>query len=274
MKRKIARSACFEVNSSSSHSITIGPDNLDFILDSLYPNDKGIVELPGGEFGWGNEKTNDAYQKASYVAIDKGLDAVKSIIMKQTGAVDVVLLNDDDNYIDHQSHGTSPDSEEDIHNFIFNKNSWLFISNDNGGAPDSFYNVPEIKGDGTKVSNNTVVVKVFDDGKLVHSQEYKTTPNKAEIISDFVENVMDGGSWQPRYNGRQYNRPEDELDVPNKIVLEPRLTRFDSDVILSYSPYMKAREKNSSLEYKEYLKEAYEINKDKFHHLDVVIEKL
>ena len=59
------------------------------------------------------------------------------------------LPNDDWNspgygYIDHQSveGGEMNDllfDTEKLHNFIFNKNSWLFLGNDNSSPPNKFY---------------------------------------------------------------------------------------------------------------------------------------
>jgi hypothetical protein len=44
------RHGVFETNSSSCHSISISEDS-GGLLDVIYPNNDGIIELEGGEFG-------------------------------------------------------------------------------------------------------------------------------------------------------------------------------------------------------------------------------
>lgn len=147
--KKLIRKGVFETNSSSCHSISIAEGNE--LLDTLYPNKDGIVEIEGAEFGWEYEKYKDAGSKASYAmiyAIDWSRDKseefqqiLKDVIKKQSGAVDVVFKRKDNDfypygYIDHQSV-----EDEDLHymfeepellrRFIFDKNSVLITDNDN-----------------------------------------------------------------------------------------------------------------------------------------------
>jgi len=65
--------------------------------------------------------------------------------MEQTGAENVVA-HVEDGYVDHESCGTAPSSKEELRNFIFNKNSWVFGGNDNNSPDPTFYHVPEFKG--------------------------------------------------------------------------------------------------------------------------------
>jgi hypothetical protein len=145
MKRKIRRGV-FETNSSSTHSITISEGVLnDEMLDTIIPNEDGVITLTGGEFGWEVEEYNDALTKANYCAIDNAYDEEKmemlnQVIEEQTGARLVVHEFDDNwgspnwSYIDHQSRGTSDEafeSKEVLRQFIFNKNSILYTDNDN-----------------------------------------------------------------------------------------------------------------------------------------------
>lgn len=144
MKKKI-RKGVFETNSSSTHSISIAVGNNEGLLDTIVPNEDGVIVLTGGEFGWEIEEYNDAITKANYCAIDQlnndeRVEMLKRVIKEQTGAKMVTSIISDDwdngdySYIDHQSVGTSDEafeSEEKLREFIFNKNSILYTDNDN-----------------------------------------------------------------------------------------------------------------------------------------------
>lgn len=130
----LIRQKAFETNSSSSHSISVV--DRPFALDM--PSLKEGEEITSTEdFGWGIEKHNDFYTKLQYCIADNvNTELLKMVIEDETGVI--VDLQKGEGYIDHQSTGTASrelDSKEKIRNFLFNKNSWLFISNDNGG-PD------------------------------------------------------------------------------------------------------------------------------------------
>lgn len=156
---KIVRHNVFETNSSSTHSISINSDTE--LYDSIIPDKNGVITLTGGEFGWEWKKTNDAFVKANYCAVDvidnEDLkDMLRSVIIEHTGAKNVVFgfklkfIGEDystyDSYIDHQSEGTSHPaftSFENLKNFIFNPRSYLFIGNDNSEEPPNFYDIDE-----------------------------------------------------------------------------------------------------------------------------------
>lgn len=149
MKKTLIRPNVFETNSSSCHSLSIADDTKEFVMDTIYPNQDGIVKIYGGEFGWEWFKHNDAQTKADYAAqslyySNEHLDTLRDVIMEQTGAEDVIF-NLEDGYVDHDSHGIVPTDKESLRNFIFNKNSWLFGGNDNSTADPTFYHVPEIR---------------------------------------------------------------------------------------------------------------------------------
>ena len=120
MKYMQLRSNMFETNSSSMHSISIGPDCKEDMMDSssLRPDSSGTIELRGGEFGWSEEKFTDAYTKANYLAVwvkvysnqkEKDRKLLNAVLKKQTGAKKIEWAFSTDwkgrnlSYIDHQS---------------------------------------------------------------------------------------------------------------------------------------------------------------------------
>ena len=156
MKKKLIRMCVWETNSSSCHSVSIADDTKEFVLDSIYPDQNGVITLDGGEFGWDWFKHNDALTKANYAAVasmnnDSFRCVLVDVIKEVTGADCVEFLCSDDykssnhSYIDHDSYGVCPSNREDLKQFIFNKNSWLFGGNDNGSPDPTFYHVPEYR---------------------------------------------------------------------------------------------------------------------------------
>lgn len=156
MKKTLIRHNVWETNSSSSHSLSIADATKEFVLDTIYPDQDGVVTVKGGEFGWEWAKYNDADTKATYAAqqfaySSNKLDMLRQVIMEQTGADKVVFVGLEDGYVDHQSEGLLDDADEEkLRSFIFNKNSWAFTGNDNSSADPTFYHVPEFK-DGKKI---------------------------------------------------------------------------------------------------------------------------
>lgn len=151
--KKLIRTGVFETNSSSSHSISLGKDDLPFVYSPMLPDREGKIYLYSDHFGWEWSKYNDALTKATYVAIayknnDSMLESLVDLIKQTTGCYDVII-DVEDGYIDHQSYETAPSDIDDIKNFIFNSNSWLFTGNDNSYPPSMFYDVPVYNADGT-----------------------------------------------------------------------------------------------------------------------------
>lgn len=132
---RIIRHFVFETNSSSSHSISI-PDTME-LLDTLHPDENGEIRLGSGEYGWGYEEYNDAYNKADYAAVyangnEEHMSMLRGVIRMHTGAKEIVFLGD--GYIDHQSSDTCDEafsSPTRLMNFIFNPKAELIIDNDN-----------------------------------------------------------------------------------------------------------------------------------------------
>lgn len=191
---KKIRHNVFETNSSSTHSLSINDDSI--LLDTIIPDEYGIVTINGGEFGWEWEKFNDAYTKASYALTgvlyvedrETALSTLHDVIREHTLAEVVELVLDTtkenyDVYIDHQS---VEDGEMNnllfdktrLHNFIFNKNSWLFLGNDNSSAPNKFYDTKE------KVYKYKLV---FDDYPI-STWEFVEYPS-FEKIRDVITNM-------------------------------------------------------------------------------------
>jgi len=183
MKKVLVRKGVFETNSSSSHSISIADDTKQFVLDTIYPNQHGVVEVMGDEFGWEWFKHNDAVTKASYVAQqfkhnDSALETLAEVIKEQTGADEVKFIDLDNGYVDHDSYGIVPSDKESLKNFIFNRNSWLFGGNDNSTADPTFYDVPEFRDGRVVVPEYKYELSVEGYGKTT---KFKSKPNKEEI---------------------------------------------------------------------------------------------
>ena len=190
--KKLIRKGVFETNSSSSHSIAIATEDKEFVLDTIYPDQNGIVTIQGDEYGWEWFKHNDSETKASYAAQsfandDNQLDVLKEVIMEQTGANDVIFEGLDNGYIDHDSYGTTPRTKHELKNFIFNKNSWLFGGNDNSSPDPTFYHVPEIR-DG-KMIQPVYKFELSIEG-LDRTTKFLTEPSEEEL-GDAISTILD-----------------------------------------------------------------------------------
>ena len=145
MKKVLIRNGVFETNSSSCHSISISDETQPFVFDTIYPDLDGKITIKGGEYGRGVfTRHNDVKTKLSYALTSTlyGVDEnmLREIIQEQTSCDNIELLvSEDYNYIDHDSVDIVPRTKEELRNFIFNKNSWLFIAYDEGTPPPNFY---------------------------------------------------------------------------------------------------------------------------------------
>lgn len=217
--KQLIRKGVFETNSSSSHSIAIATEDKEFVLDTIYPNQDGIIVINGDEYGWEWFKHNDAETKASYAAQsfvndDDSLDILKEVIMEQTGATEIIFSGLSEGYIDHESYGIVPKTSRELKDFIFNKNSWLFGGNDNSEPDPTFYHVPEIR-------DGKVIVPVYKyelsiEG-LTKTTKYLEKPTDEELengIDSIMEDTLltDDGSfitdnsifWQISRNKERY----------------------------------------------------------------------
>ena len=180
---KKIRESVFETNSSSCHSLSIKSD--DILLDYLIPDKEGNINIYTDGFGWAWEKYNNAYAKASYCLTginyvdnkSKALTNLKEVIQEQTLCNNVNLFFKKANsscYIDHQSveNGEMNNLLFDklkLFNFIFNKNSWLFLGNDNEPTPNKFYDTEKL------IYKWKLSIK--DDWKILLENEYQITLN-------------------------------------------------------------------------------------------------
>lgn len=180
--KRIVRTSVFETNSSSSHSISLAKDSMEFVMDIIYPDQDGVITVYGQEFGWSWEKFNDAMTKLAYVLQDQQSkhDDIIEVVKEHTGALEVVFI-ENDGYIDHESCGTAHEvccSKDSIKNFVFNKNSWLFTGNDNGQPDPTFYDVPEFKGN--KMIMPRYVYELAIEG-LKKTTKYMHSPSDEEL---------------------------------------------------------------------------------------------
>ena len=198
MKKILIRKGVYETNSSSSHSISLATEDKEFVLDTIYPDQNGRIVLVGGQFGWEWFKHNDALTKANYAYqddVDK--DLLTEVIKEQTGADEVIFIDSENGYIDHDSSGTAPRTKEDLKNFIFNKNSWLFGGNDNQYPDPTFYDVPEIRGGRVILPDYKYVLKI--EG-LEKTTKFKTYPSDDDL-SEAIDSLLSDGVLLTEDNG-------------------------------------------------------------------------
>ena len=149
MKRQI-RKGVFESNSSSVHSITYSFEGRQ--ENKLPINKDGYIEVDFGHFGKEYEIYDSQYDKLSYLMtclayissmnINNVIyehDEFKNIeeaICNYTGAKGIKILGSVDPELDHQSipydgiEIINTYDEEEVVNFVFNKNIWLKTSCD------------------------------------------------------------------------------------------------------------------------------------------------
>jgi hypothetical protein len=195
MIKRLIREKVFETNSSSCHSISLGKDTgKQFLLDTIYPDQNGIITLTGGEFGWEWFKENDAFEKANYAAVasmynDSFRETLIQVIKDQTGCEEVIFnVIGETSYINHNSVGTCPTDYDGLKDFIFNKNSWLFGGNDNSSPDPTFYHVPEYK-DGKMIQPIYKWELVIDGFKK--TTKFLTFPSSEEIENG-LESLIGG----------------------------------------------------------------------------------
>lgn len=146
--KKLIRNSVFETNSSSCHSISIGESD---VYDSVIPDENGEIVLEPMEFGWEQERYNDAYTKMVYIWIyindwsgrneDEFMETFQRVVCSHTGATRVIMHKTNSEwypygYIDHQSVEGNEyhylfNDDQTLKQFLFDPKSWLVTDNDN-----------------------------------------------------------------------------------------------------------------------------------------------
>lgn len=155
MNKKV-RYSMFETNSSSSHSISL--KRREFVFDPLFPDRNGNIVVLQTDYYCDDFKFNDSCQKLSYLVaylyndnkhkIKLVNDVIYNVTQCNQFIYEEALAN---SYIDHQSAGVLDDlftedyatSFNNIKNFIFNKNYWVFGGSDESTPDNDFYAVKE-----------------------------------------------------------------------------------------------------------------------------------
>jgi len=281
--KKIIRKACFETNSSSTHSIAVARDDMEFVIDTIYPDQDGVITVHGQEFGWGWDKYNDSLTKLAYVLQDQGenenhRDMIIDVVKEQTGASEIIFYSNE-GYIDHDGCGTAYyacKDKETLRQFIFNKNSWLFIGNDNSSPNPMFYDVPEFRDN--KMISPRYKYELFIDG-IKKTTKYKDEPTDEELadgIESLLENALltesghfiidDSIHWQlTRHRGfyvRDWNIDQDYSTGEIRFMLEndPRIYQLKNSLEDSEEKYDVKRMKLTEM----YLNEPGLVKKVKF----------
>jgi len=255
MKKKLIRHNVFETNSSSSHSVSIADSTKEFILETIYPDSEGTIYVDGDGYGWGYFKHNDAVTKLSYAAQQFNgdnfrLEMLTDLVKEQTGAENIVYRLEH-GYVDHQSSDILRDmTAEELSNFIFNKNSWLFGGNDNLQPDPEFYIVPTYDKDGVKPPHFKYALKIegiretlryldypsSDDisDSLDSLFDYKSLTTDGRIISNNYMTYRERDNYFTLWSG-WFNLPT--IDMENKTILfDKGLHRAVSDIVTKRYP--------------------------------------
>lgn len=223
MKKHLIRVGVWETNSSSSHSLSIGSEeSRDFVLETLYPDENGVIHIEGGDYGWGWDKFNDTKTKASYAAQQLGENENLIEVIKEVTGAEEVTFDISGGYVDHESQGIVSSDKEWLKNFIFNLNSWCFIGNDNSSMEESYFAVPEYKEDGTFIPVDLAYTLVCDKFDL--SIDYVDEPTNEQIKEAFSNKLWDknlkkDGTVVGRYSNRGETEKymyEDFIDYETK----------------------------------------------------------
>lgn len=164
---KITRNGVFETNSSSSHSISI--HHKCKLNDTISPNDNGIIDISYGGYGWGWEILCSAKEKASYwitywnevkenIKGHEGFPVIENEV-KDFAESRITMLKEvvqefcgypvsftessekyyPKGYVDHQAFDQNIflkiQTKGYLTKFIFSKNAFVCIGNDNENSP-------------------------------------------------------------------------------------------------------------------------------------------
>jgi hypothetical protein len=217
--KKLIRNSVFETNSSSSHSISLAKSDMDFIMDTIFPDEYGNINVIGGEFGWEWVKYNDAITKLNYAYQDNvDVELLRKIVLSQTGADRVIFHDKDDGYIDHDSVGNARNvcvDEESTRNFIFNLNSWLFTGNDNTNPHINFFDVPKYTEKGVINPVYRYELSINGINEKIKLTEY---PN-SEKINEALESLAGDINFKI-IDGELVSMPQDSWSEKNDYIFD------------------------------------------------------
>lgn len=160
---KLIRNGVFETNSSSAHSLAYGTEyilkgsrwyqptkehdfsNPMYRLDAVPDHYRNYTFYEWlGEFGWGYDVLTTPQEKFSYLLtqmadtseeLHESTDYKTIKEMVEDIGCEIVRCNDQDGYVDHESHGiVNPSlfkSKKDLITYLFNGNIRVYIENDN-----------------------------------------------------------------------------------------------------------------------------------------------
>lgn len=205
---KTIRSNCFETNSSSTHSVTIDNSSETTHLSKI-KNKK----IKCSDFGWEYEKFNDFETKASYfwtlVNQNEDIPNLREYLEKIAEEYKFILVKPKNDSYSCVDHGTEHyenfikkypklKTKKGLAKFLFNKNSWIFLGNDNSDPQDlNFYLTPDeaknckqkiVVGNHSKVIKNGSSVNVIEQMIIdtVHAYlapSFRNSNNFIDIIN-------------------------------------------------------------------------------------------
>jgi len=133
--KQTVRFNVFETNSSSTHSLVTGTEEI-----KKYTFDGDELVLSGGEYGWGIEDLTTWQEKANYLAVEAFIDTYKKHMlvaalrmMFPDITIRFIQEADDFCYIDHQSSDvvwSDLHNADDVYKLLFS-NAVIHLDNDN-----------------------------------------------------------------------------------------------------------------------------------------------
>lgn len=216
--KTLVRPGTFETNSSSAHSLSVAKDyNRCTVYETIIPDEEGIIYVHGGDFGWGPEEYNDAKTKLAYALQSLGgceREMLIDIVKEVTCAKEVT--HNGEGYIDHQSDDKlatwlrkQADKRAALKDFIFNKNSWVIIDNDNDGYSFTRGEFPDLQPDGSSRPLE-YKYKVFVDGIML--RKYFSASKIKENFDDLVRDWSNAHDVSVHYKESDIVINENNID--------------------------------------------------------------
>lgn len=167
MKKQIIREGTYETNSSSAHSISLAKRvGKPIVYDTIYPESDGVIYLSDYQddsqenFERKNDPkikaillfsaindvekiriTSDYYRKL-FKNFKLKIKDLEEVILEMTGAEKIEWPSNTFDISVHQFLDFEINTKEDLKDFIFDKNSWMFTWYDNQVPSDSFLSPP------------------------------------------------------------------------------------------------------------------------------------